>query len=422
MHETFKIAFKAKLEKHCGKTYDVYSGIQLWVTVHHDDYEKEVEVMQFLDPQTYKRRKSLKFMKTFAKNAVKETLGKVDDHTFLKFVKIPPSIPSSSVKLVSVDLECLPLFVTGRYCKYSRLIKQVPWDYHVSSNTESTVLPKTESDTTDTYTDFDSVNCVRNIIFDGLRRVFRLDKEKMTFCASGRDEPNMRCLGSGRPFCVKIEIPRKHLPDELFRELEETINESPDVAVFDMQLTNKSCLSKIKCGEEMKKKGYTLLCLIRQPRYVEEVIQIINKIGCNSLCIQQFTPVRFSNRRPIHLKSKYIFSMKAMEVPGHHDLFQLTMVTQAGTWINEFLTGDFGRTFPNLSNMVHAELDILRIDLIGVDCDWPPVINSIPHPAMNRYSHLHRESQELKPGTSTDRSCEYFVKRGSSTYVKEEPI
>lgn len=67
----------------------------------------------------------------------------------------------------------------------------------------------------------------------------RLDKEKMTFTASGREDTDVRCLGSGRPFYVKIDCIKKIFPEEMFRKLEQIVNKSPDVSIFDMQATDK---------------------------------------------------------------------------------------------------------------------------------------------------------------------------------------
>jgi tRNA pseudouridine synthase 10 len=49
--------------------------------------------------------------------------------------------------------------------------------------------------------------------------------------------------------------------------------------------------------------------------------------------------------------------------------------TQAGTYVKEFVTGDFGRTRPSLADLMEIELgkvDILQLDVEHVDLDWPP--------------------------------------------------
>jgi len=52
--------------------------------------------------------------------------------------------------------------------------------------------------------------------------------------------------------------------------------------------------------------------------------------------------------------------------------FNLFLKTQAGTYVKEFVHGDFGRTKPNLGNLLNSETDILQLDVESVDVDWPP--------------------------------------------------
>uniref|UniRef100_A0A8R1EGU7 tRNA pseudouridine(55) synthase n=1 Tax=Caenorhabditis japonica TaxID=281687 RepID=A0A8R1EGU7_CAEJA len=53
--------------------------------------------------------------------------------------------------------------------------------------------------------------------------------------------------------------------------------------------------------------------------------------------------------------------------------------TQAGTYIKEFVHGDFGRTRPSLAELLgvdHGEVDILELDVENVDMVWPPVLEN----------------------------------------------
>lgn len=51
----------------------------------------------------------------------------------------------------------------------------------------------------------------------------------------------------------------------------------------------------------------------------------------------------------------------------------LTMTTQAGTYIKEFVHGDLGRTLPNLATLAGVQAaDLIELDVIDVDLEWPP--------------------------------------------------
>ena len=44
-------------------------------------------------------------------------------------------------------------------------------------------------------------------------------------------------------------------------------------------------------------------------------------------------------------------------------LFLLKLATQAGTYVKEFVHGDFGRTEPNLAQILGCDVDILALDV-----------------------------------------------------------
>ena len=54
-------------------------------------------------------------------------------------------------------------------------------------------------------------------------------------------------------------------------------------------------------------------------------------------------------------------------------LFKLELCTQAGTYVKEFVHGDFGRTTPSLSTILGCDdVDILALDVKNIVMDWPP--------------------------------------------------
>lgn len=67
--------------------------------------------------------------------------------------------------------------------------------------------------------------------------------------------------------------------------------------------------------------------------------------------------------------------MSATKVPDRDNLFKLHLKTQAGTYVKEFIHGDFGRTKPNLGDLIGMEVDIAALDVIAINLDWPPEIN-----------------------------------------------
>lgn len=56
-------------------------------------------------------------------------------------------------------------------------------------------------------------------------------------------------------------------------------------------------------------------------------------------------------------------------------MFELNVVTQAGTYVKEFVHGDFGRTKPSIGDIIGSEVDIIALDVNAINLDWPEPIN-----------------------------------------------
>ncbi|TRY64492.1 hypothetical protein DNTS_017160 [Danionella cerebrum] len=132
------------------------------------------------------------------------------------------------------------------------------------------------------------------------------------------------------------------------REDVDVINQSSDkVRVRDLQIVSREAISRMKEGEEEKTKTYSALIWTQK---------IIDQSDLDFL---------ENIKRLVH-------SMSAVPLDTHH--FTLKLHTQAGTYIKEFVHGDFGRTKPNLCDLLKTEADILELDVESVDIDWPPAI------------------------------------------------
>ena len=61
-------------------------------------------------------------------------------------------------------------------------------------------------------------------------------------------------------------------------------------------------------------------------------------------------------------RSRTISALSAVLIDPQH--FRLRLTTQAGTYVKEFVHGDFGRTKPNLTMMLNRFVDILELDVL----------------------------------------------------------
>ncbi|KAK1887095.1 putative tRNA pseudouridine synthase Pus10 [Dissostichus eleginoides] len=224
-----------------------------------------------------------------------------------------------------------------RYNKYSRSLPQTPWVIDGERRMESSV---------------------EELIAESVLSSFR--SEGFNFSSSGREDVDVRTLGTGRPFAMELLNPhRSKLSREEMKLLQETINNSSDkIKVRDLQIVSREAMGKMKEGEEDKTKSYTALVWTLKPIQSED-IAFINDI--KDLTLDQKTPLRVLHRRALAVRPRVVHSMKTRFLDSHH--FYLEMKTQAGTYIKEFVHGDFGRTKPNLCELLKTDTDILELDV-----------------------------------------------------------
>lgn len=146
-------------------------------------------------------------------------------------------------------------------------------------------------------------------------KICRYNKDMMTFCASGREDLDVRMLGTGRPFYIKIDNPKdRNISKSQLKQIEKEIIKTKLAGVIKLQTVYASELNRIKLGEEEKKKTYKALCKTESPN-IKEVVETINKQPLN-LEITQLTPMRVLHRRTLMPRQKIIHRITAVELPG----------------------------------------------------------------------------------------------------------
>lgn len=219
-----------------------------------------------------------------------------------------------------------------------------------------------------------------------IRKYHRADDTK--FVTAGREDANVRMLGTGRPFYLELINPRTpRLSEEEYKQIEQEINtqsiHKDNVQVRHLSYIEPKYTSIIKEGEETKTKRYRALVWLSEP-LTDQVIERINKIGSSPFTIQQKTPVRVFQRRSAAVRPKVIHTSTISRLHQDVDMNSpearygvLKLHTQAGTYIKEYVHGDLGRTLPNLASVgsIHSA-DLLELDVMDVDLVWPPQIGA----------------------------------------------
>ncbi|KAM8878467.1 tRNA pseudouridine synthase Pus10 isoform 2-T2 [Spinachia spinachia] len=345
--EAFKWIMQGLVAKELGGVAVVIRSLfEVSVEFTHPETEADCHFLASTCASCFKPTKNKQSV--FTRMAVVKALEKISDAVFLKHYAFPPPRPSSSC--VPQDVKCLhtSIFIAGRYNKFCRSLPQTPWVIDGERRMESSV---------------------EELIAAPVLLSFRA--AGFNFSSSGREDVDVRTLGNGRPFAMELLNPhRSKLSREEMKHLQETINKSSDkIRVRDLQIVSREAMGRMKEGEEAKTKSYTALVWTQKAIQSQDIAFID---GIKDLTLDQKTPLRVLHRRPLAVRQRVVHRMITRYLDPHH--FHLELKTQAGTYIKEFVHGDFGRTKPNMSVLLKMDTDILELDVESVDVDWPPSI------------------------------------------------
>ncbi|KAL4579039.1 hypothetical protein LXL04_015174 [Taraxacum kok-saghyz] len=238
-----------------------------------------------------------------------------------------------------------PIFIGGRYLKFSRNVSQTRWIIDDERKGEASV---------------------EELIGGNILPMCNGDGYK--FHAAGREDIDVRMLGSGRPFLLEIQN-ACHVPSEAsIKEMEMKINsmESNLVRVRHLKVLGNQGWSLMREGEAEKQKQYAALVWISRP-IKDDDLETISSF--KDLKVLQRTPVRVLHRRSPLDREKTIHWMKIEEIAGSCQYFLLHLCTQAGTYIKEFVHGDLGRTTPSIGSILGCRAEILQLDVTDVKMD-----------------------------------------------------
>lgn len=236
-----------------------------------------------------------------------------------------------------------PVYITGNYCKFSRDLSQSVWNVedrkgfvkrlHQSSVEEELGVP--------------------------VLPYFKAKEYR--FSSSGREDMDVRMLGSGRPFYLELVDPHRRPRDPaVIAQIQTVINESTQtVSVNNLRLSNKEAFLALQASVGEKRKSYR--CVIHSDLPVSET-KLRELESLPELTVQQMTPIRVLHRRTMLTRPKRVKIDRCEYITPHW--FLLDLSTSAGAYVKEFVHGDRGRTTPNLGTLIGWPVDILQLDVL----------------------------------------------------------
>ncbi len=242
-----------------------------------------------------------------------------------------------------------PVFVYGKYCKFSRDIAQTE---HFCRFCHGKKCPKCD------YTGLLTQNSVEQILSEFLIPFFKA--KQLILHGAGREDVDVRMLGEGRPFVLEIICPVKRFVD--IKKLEEKINSfeknsDKRISVNSLEIVSREKVPLVK--NSFYDKIYSAIVSSNISSNDLDKI-ILNK----KFFINQETPTRVEKRRVLMNRKKEITFLKKKKISSKE--FEIVLKTSHGTYVKEFISGDSEKTKPSLSSILgkkcHCkELDVLEI-------------------------------------------------------------
>ncbi len=286
------------------------------------------------------------FGRLFGK-ALAERTGKTADYL------IPDIVVVINPFQERIRLQVNPLFVGGRYRKLVRTIPQSKWFCSSCHGRGCEKCGGTGKMYPESVEELSSKPLLE-----------AADGESTSFHASGREDIDARMLGTGRPFVIEVSKPKKRFIN--LKEIEAKINAEAvgKVQVSRLRFTTKNVVRHLKKGEGAQKE-YRLLAEFENDISDQDLRLLEEKL--TGVTIRQQTPLRVMHRRADLIRERYIYKVKVKKVSLKRALMEIRC--QGGLYVKELVSGDEGRTIPNVSDLLGNKAKTLKLDVLKVIMD-----------------------------------------------------
>jgi tRNA pseudouridine synthase 10 len=285
------------------------------------------------------------------KTELNREIGKILEENLRKIVNFekPTIMAVIDTSFDVVSLQISSLFIYGRYKKLKRDIPQTKWLCKICYGKGCKKC---------NYSGKLYNTSVEEIIAENFIKKTKGEDESFHGC--GREDVDARMLGNGRPFVLEIKNPK--IRELNFKELEKEINKNNKNTLFVNGLRYSTRDEIIRLKQSSFKKTYRVVIKSKKTLNNEKL-----KKAAISLCgkkIGQFTPSRVAHRRAKMVREKYIYDFQIESIDGV--MATLIIEAESGTYIKELISGDEGKTQPNLSDIIGIPCQVTELDVINI--------------------------------------------------------
>lgn len=249
---------------------------------------------------------------------------------------------------IKVRLQINPIFIEGRYKKLIRGIPQTKWPCRKCKGRGCEEC---------NFTGKQYMESVEELLSETVLKHAQAYEAK--FHGAGREDIDVRMLGTGRPFVLEIKEPkiRKINLDKISEEVAELAKGKTEY--LNLKFTERKRKAEIKVSSPETFKVYRALVKC-EDSITEEDLDKLQSLNM----IQQRTPIRVSHRRADKIREKEVKSIEAKFIDSK--TFEMIIKTEGGLYIKELISSDEGRSRPSVSEVLNTEAICAELDVIEV--------------------------------------------------------
>ena len=276
--------------------------------------------------------------------AVSAKIGKLVDF------KKPDIVAILDLSGSVVEVQINSVFFYGRYQKFERGIPQTHWDCRSCRGAGCEKC---------NFTGAQYLDSVEELI--GRPVIAAFDAQGAVLHGAGREDIDARMVGTGRPFILEVEMPRKRTMD--LAALEAEINRTAEgrVSVAIKRWSDRPEVETLKSNKAHKK--YRILVEVDGELSADEFAKAVKTL--QGVTIHQRTPERVAHRRADKIRERTVLEIECV---GQQDgKFVVEVLGEAGLYIKELVSGDSGRTRPSLAEILERKALVTSLDVTLVE-------------------------------------------------------
>ena len=247
-----------------------------------------------------------------------------------------------------VRIQINPLYIEGKYNKLKRGIPQTKWPCTKCKGRGCEEC---------NYTGKQYPESVEELISEHFLKLTKGREAK--FHGAGREDIDVLMLGSGRPFVLEIKEPKIRSID--LASMEEKINHINEgkTSYHNLHVCERRRKAEIKQSSPDTYKVYNALVKCDGEIDMDKLEQIkdLNEI-------HQQTPQRVLRRRADKVRIKHVLDLSYEMIDDTS--FNMRIKTEGGLYIKELISGDDGRSKPNISEILGVNAICEQLDVIEV--------------------------------------------------------